>query len=131
MTDPISDALTQKDKISVLMGEYSALKSEIVQKNTAVVQTIQIASAGIVGLLALVHSSTWLWYLLSSAILLTVINLVLIDWASAKARTRVGELERDINRRAGERLLRWQSEIDWDGPVFPRRRKRPMGEANT
>jgi hypothetical protein len=104
------DQIGQKEKITILGLEYNALRSEINARTSSIYQVVgilaavtvwaltQSLNAGLIGGLALavIGIATCAWFLTRDIV---------------KASFRVQDLEREINRRAGETLLVWENEF--------------------
>jgi hypothetical protein len=103
--------LDQKDRIQILLSEYSTLRSEILSRNTMGVQLTAIGVALI----------TWLWKDLPKDpmwyhwIVIVLLAGVFVIFYNAnvrdvkKAALRLRNLEHEINSRAGEHLLVWET----------------------
>jgi hypothetical protein len=112
MGDQNGPSLTDKDKIQILLAEYSGLRTEITHR---VGNSFQVVAVG-GGFLALIVSqpiSPRFWAAF-------VIGLIVLGWCTAvifrdilKCARRVRQIEKDVNRRAGEELLEW--ETYWGG----------------
>ena len=120
----------ERQKITILLAEYNTLRAEVMAARSAFHQAIRI---GITVLIALVGfalskgiaSHYWVIWLIASAVALLLLSLVYWnDVNTFKFTARLRELEAEINRRAGERLLIWESEMGWDGMI----RKRSAGK---
>ncbi len=103
--------LTQKDRIQILLAEYASLRSEILARTSYGFQLMAISSIALTWMV--VQSSGSLSNLFW--IVLTVIGIVFCMSIFVnirdlkKAAHRVKELEHEINSRAGEHLLIWES----------------------
>ena len=100
----------EKEKIAILALEYTSLRTEINSRISSSYQVAAIFSAVTVwaaqqpwndqliaaGAIAGVGFSLCVWFLLRD---------------SMKATFRVQDLEKEINRRAGEKLLIWENEL--------------------
>jgi len=106
------ERLSTKDKIGVLMGEYSSLLAEIHHRITLLLTlagtgiTVAIAVTG-----AIVAHPQWvaLYVLLLVAIALYVGFAIPMDLNIHHLTKRVRELEAQVNLLAGERLLKWET----------------------
>jgi hypothetical protein len=100
----------EKEKIQILALEYSSLRSEINVRNSSIYQV-----AAVFGLVSVwILSQPWGTKLLIGGCL-ALIGFFICGWFitrdSIKAAIRVQDLEQEINRRAGEKLLVWESEL--------------------
>jgi hypothetical protein len=113
MLSAAEEKLSNKDKIAVLMGEYSSLRAEVHHRLTSLLTftgtgiTVAIALVG-----AIIAQPTWvaLYVLLVVAISLYVGFAVLMDYNVYQITKRIRELEAQINLCAGERLLKWETD---------------------
>ena len=107
---PCAD-IDQKDKIQILLAEYSSLRSEISERVTS---GYQLVAVGIAALAIIVGSTMSLriqiGMTLGLAIILAVNSRLIMRDVSRSAR-RVIQLEADINQRAGEELLAFESRM--------------------
>lgn len=113
-------ALSQKDKIQILLSEYSALRSEINSRTGYGFQLIAIASVAAAWLLQHPIDQR---FLIGICLLIIVISLaVFIDFRDLSfAVLRVRKIEMEINERVGERLLVWDSIWGgWQGKFWTR-----------
>lgn len=123
MTTPI--APEQKEKITILLAEYTTLRNELLQKYTAILQSVGIVAPIIAGLIAFI----WLdpsrrdLYLVILG-LLVVYGLALWFFADRiinRITARIRTIEQDVNTRAEEQLMKWES-LHGFGGLFNRRR---------
>jgi hypothetical protein len=99
--------LTQKDKIQILLQEYSTLRSELVSNGNRLFQVVALGGA-LFTWLASRQLDKRFWIAIVMALVgFSCIGFVLIRDTKRAAR-RVRELEIDINSRAGEELLVWE-----------------------
>ncbi len=100
--------LKDPEKVQVLLHEYDSLRTEITHRTNNMYQVAAIGGA------------VFVWFVsrpinIGSLVSLTVsaIILFLFFWFirkdTYKAAKRLRQLEKDINRRAGEELLLWET----------------------
>jgi hypothetical protein len=99
----------QKEKIQILLSEYSTLRSEILSRTNHGFQITGI-SVALIGLLLQkkeIDVGFWieLGILLLGSSALLLITFILIG----RAARRIQTLEQDINERADEKLLVWET----------------------
>lgn len=102
-----------KDHVTILLAEYNTLRTEVLTARAAVAQSIGIGAPVFVALLQYSYLST-------AGVVLLVVGLIGF-WNDQNTRAftaRIRDLEKDINRRAGERLLLWETDHGW-GSIFP------------
>jgi hypothetical protein len=116
------DALTQLDKIQILLHEYDGLRSEIVQRWVGTQQQISIGVLVLMGVITVLVSTKAEYPRASILYVLLAIAIGIFGYAmwqvrrdTCKAATRVSEIEQDVNQRAGEELLQWETR--WGGCV--------------
>lgn len=107
--------ISTEEKIKILLCEYATLRQEIIARTG---HGFQLMSVGFVVLTWVIITQTrgsLFWP--GAAIALTF--FLVATWFTLrdikKASIRIQELEKDINRRAGEELLVWES--NWGGLV--------------
>ena len=108
MGDDHSEKLSQKDKIQILLQEYSTLRSELIFNQNKQFQLV--ALAGVVISLTLSRPIDRLFWIAISVGVAALFSLGLMVIRNTRRLVRrVIELETEINRRAGEELLVWES----------------------
>jgi hypothetical protein len=104
--------LGEKERLQVLLAEYSSLRSEINARMTSV-YTVASFSAAVVIWLLQQDAGHRLYLGLAAA----VVGLSICAWTLTRdlVRTalRVKQIELEVNRRVGERLMVWETE--WGG----------------
>jgi hypothetical protein len=104
----------EEEKVRILLQEYATLRTEILSRTN---NQYQLGAAAVALLVWVIGRplSVWLWVALgvSTASVAYVYWMIVRDMKKAAARLR--ELEHEINRRAGETLLVWES--NWSGGV--------------
>jgi hypothetical protein len=103
-----SDVLGTKDKIQILLAEYNTLRSEIITRGGTGFQIIAIA-AGLLALLLQRQIDTR--FVIGCIVLVagTAAFTWIITGNIGKLSRRITEIEKDINKRAGETLLSWET----------------------
>ena len=102
--------IAEKEKISILALEYSSLRSDINARMSSMFQLSAVFVA-IAALTFQLSSGVRLVVIASSAFIAFLIGLGLLWHDIVKAGRRVQQLEVEINRRASEKLLIWESEL--------------------
>lgn len=109
----MADKIGEKERIQILLSEYTSLRSEINTRMSSVYTVASITAAVVIWLLQREDADRALYLGLAASIA----GLFICAWTLARdlvrAALRVKQIERDINRRAGEKLLVWESE--WGG----------------
>jgi hypothetical protein len=109
---PVEPTMEEKDKVEILMEEYKSLRGEILQRNTVFNNFITVSATATVTLFAFIV----LHYLIFGFSLLIILASVmfglfkLVEFDTLAAADRVREIEQEINQRAGERLLVWETD---------------------
>jgi hypothetical protein len=108
-----ASALGQKERITILLAEYSSLRTETISRTALGFQVGAVTTVAITWLLQQVTSpnQSFAWYFWAGVVLIIVGVAVfgaLNGRDVARAAGRVRELEKEINSRAGEHLLRWE-----------------------
>lgn len=113
--------MTEADKITVLLHEYDTLRDEIVQ-GSGPLQQMSLGAVIVLGALTIaltdgLDESDRLLLYGSLAVCMLVLGFSVwkINRGVQKIARRLRELESEINRRAGEPLLQW--ETHWGGAV--------------
>lgn len=103
--------LGQKDRIQILQCEYAALRAEIVARTGFGFQTAGIALAGITWLMQQqLENRTWYFWLIMAFVGLCFVVAIFVNARDiSRAAQRIKELEHEINSRAGEHLLVWET----------------------
>jgi hypothetical protein len=108
MGDDNSKILNEKDKIQILLQEYNTLRSELIGSGTKLFQMIAIAGALFTWIISRpLDLRFWIAVLIATMGLFSLGFIVFRD--TRKLSRRVADLESEINRRAGEELLVWES----------------------
>ena len=116
----------QARKIPVLLAEYNTLRSEVMTARTNVTQTITITATIVVAALGFTFKTGVTWHAVILFAAVTSLALLYLyfafRWNERNTRaftSRIREIESDVNRRVGERLLLWETDYGW-GSIFPR-----------
>jgi hypothetical protein len=101
----------ESDKLRVLLCEYGALRDEVLQRDTSLNQFLILAGIATVavGALMLNYSVSLGIVLLGLVAALIFFAFKMIEHDVLEAASRLLELEDEINRRVGERLMNWES----------------------
>ena len=103
--------LIQKDRIQILLSEYAALRSEVLSRTGYGFQIMGISS--VVLTWAATQSSSSMSKLFWPVMILIGIGFVISIFVNTrdltKAATRIKEIEHEINSRAGEHLLMYET----------------------
>jgi hypothetical protein len=106
----ISD-LDQKDRIQILLSEYGALRSEIVARTGFGFQIAAVALAGITWFLQQSLSGrSWCFWLIMSLVAVCFVLAIFVNTRDlSRAAHRIKDVEYEVNSRAGEHLLVWET----------------------
>jgi len=105
MNEPIGE----KEKLTILLQEYSSLRQEIINRMNNGFQLLAVIAV-LLTLTLQGGSRLKVWVGLSAIGIVFLIGGWMTFGNINKAASRLRELERDINARAGEKLLIWESE---------------------
>lgn len=110
--------LSKKEQVDVLLHEYDSLRAEVLERHTVLTQVIGFAVLVFAGITAILVSYPF-YYLLVVALIGIVFLIAFwrMDLDSAGAALRLCELEQEINKLSGKRLLQWESQ--WGGLFSP------------
>ena len=101
--------LGEKEKIQIRLAEYNTLRAEIIARTTNAYQVWGLIAVVVIWILQQPVGST-----LAIGVTLAVVGLSFGLWSLTRdvirAGIRVQEIEREINDRAGEKLLVWENE---------------------
>jgi hypothetical protein len=110
--------LSQKDRIQILLNEYNTLRSEIMARTGYGFQLLPLGGAVITWLIQTLLTikatlSIFSVWFLGIAIFIISVVYIMANCVNARdlkaAARRVKELEHEINSRAGEHLLIWET----------------------
>ncbi|MEA2416769.1 MAG: hypothetical protein QOI58_3426 [Thermoanaerobaculia bacterium] len=109
--DDVSPALTANDRIHILLSEYSTLRAEIVSRTANGFTLTTIGITVLIWVLKELSTNSPLHSWLGAFTLLVVLGLgVFVNLRDiTRAARRVKSLEHEINSRAGEHLLIWET----------------------
>ena len=112
--------ITEHDKITILMHEYDTLRDEIVQRNNALQQQNSVGAVVLFGTLTIAWSgnlNTYQSYILYGLLALGFLIFWYGVWFAFRETDRVivrlRQIEADVNERAGETLLQWETFWGW------------------
>lgn len=105
--------MEEKDKVAIILEEYRSLRTEVLQRNTVLNSILTVAgtvSAATVGIMVQYSA-----YVAVSITILVVLLLVayafwIIDYDSRRIGFRLRQIETEVNHRANDNLLRWETE---------------------
>jgi hypothetical protein len=104
-------AITDKDKVTILLAEYNTLRAEMIQRYASTYQlfTLGTATAALVNLVTPVE---WKWVVAAAALIILGSAFYIIRAGIRHLSAHVRTLEREINRKAKENLLTWESQTE-------------------
>ena len=124
--------MEEHHRISILLEEYKTLRAEVLAARGYVFQGITITIPAVIAIFGFSFSTSvqwaqWVIWLITGALaLFVVVTIVGNEINTRKFTSRLRFLESEINRRAGERLLIWDTEQGWGSLVI--RRENPHSE---
>jgi hypothetical protein len=123
------DVVNQSHKISVLLAEYNTLRAEVLAARANVARDFGIGATVTMAVIGFSISKSnsvpkWgPWLIATFALIYVSISLMWNEINTWRFTKRLRALEADINARAGERLLVWETESGW-GSIVKRRKSR-------
>src|SRR5580704_11918055 len=105
------DDLSQKDKIQILLAEYAALRSEIMSRTGFGFQTCAVAAAVITWFMQQkLSGQPWYFWTAMAFVAASFAVAIFVNIRDlTRAANRIKEIEHEINSRAGEHLLVWET----------------------
>jgi hypothetical protein len=103
--------LTQQNRIQILLSEYAALRAEIVARTGFGFQIAAVALAGITWLMqqTLTGRSWVFWIVMVGVVGCFVVAMFVNARDGSRVAHRIKEIEFEVNSRAGEHLLVWET----------------------
>jgi hypothetical protein len=103
--------LTQKDKIQILLAEYAALRAELMARTGFGFQIAAVFLAGFTWFLQqqLSGRSWWFWAGMVGVGVCFLIAIFVNVRDLTRAARRLKDIEAEVNSRAGEHLLVWET----------------------
>jgi uncharacterized membrane protein len=116
-------SMNDVDKINIVLHEYDSLRDEIIQRWVGTQTDISVGVLVIIGVLTAVFSSgritsaqiIVLGGVIFVGILIFGYGMWQVDRDTRKAAQRLREIESEVNQRAGEEILKWETR--WGGAV--------------
>jgi ABC-type multidrug transport system fused ATPase/permease subunit len=99
-----------KERISILTTEYNSLRSDINARMSSMFQ-LSAFFVAVTALLFQNSSGQRIFVIGGLALLAYLVGLVLLFHDMVQAGRRVQQLEAEINKRASEKLLVWETEL--------------------
>lgn len=116
-------------KITILLAEYGTLRAEILQRNSALSSGLMVglpAISGIVPLFAQSIPRAVLAFVFFVVVLIAAYRIILFD--ILRLARRVRQIEAEVNERANEKLLVWETEQGFERVGLWRRIKYACGQ---
>jgi hypothetical protein len=111
--------MEDEQKVSILLAEYNTLRAEVLAARSYVMQAIGIAAAVIMGIIGFCFSQgvsghEWVpWTIGTIAFVYLGFTYTWNDINTRSFTKRLRELEADINERAQDTLLVWETHFGW------------------
>lgn len=112
----------QHHKVSVLLAEYSTLRSEVLAARSNIAQALSLMVAVQIGVFGIGMDRGAAWVVVTAFILAAGYFLLIAAWNEVnthKFTKRIREIEAAINNLAEERLLTWETDCGW-GSIWMR-----------
>ncbi len=104
--------MSTNDKVLTLLGEYSSLRAEIMQRNSVFNQYCVISVPASVAAVSIAYTAFppagIILFLVICTLLYVVFRIIEFDTLAAAARVRT--IEQKLNEMAGERLVSWETD---------------------
>lgn len=105
---------TDKFKILIMMEEYRSLRAELLQRNTVLNNVFTVGGTVSAGALGVVIQYGWQALPGTLTISVIVLSFVGFTWLeihreAKRAGAYLAALEKEVNKRAQDRLLSWES----------------------
>jgi ABC-type transport system involved in Fe-S cluster assembly fused permease/ATPase subunit len=116
----MDDSIKEFQKIQILLAEYSTLRTEVLSRYNAQFQSSAVLVTVFIGLTVLTSTNGLKPVLIALMIVTALIFIAVLIWIDvdiAKAARRLRAIEADVNQRAGERLLVWETDTGLGGIV--------------
>jgi hypothetical protein len=114
--------MTEANKVTILLHEYDTLRDEIVQRMSARQQQISVGVIVFIGLLTILLANNIsatgqfiLYGVMTLSLFVFWYAMSATNHVILRAAWRLREIERSVNRRAGEPILQW--ETYWGGAI--------------
>jgi ABC-type transport system involved in Fe-S cluster assembly fused permease/ATPase subunit len=101
--------VTREEKIHILMSEYASLRLESVTRGNTIPTIVSIGIAALAFVVTSPVSHVWKAVLFVALFVLVGLVTRLIHRDIQKAASRLRMIEADVNARAGEELLLWET----------------------
>ena len=117
--------MNDSQKVSILMAEYNTLRAEVLAARSYLAQAIGITSAVMIGVIGFSSSPNFLgpqwtpWALAAIAFTYLGGTFISCEISTRRFTKRLREIEADVNKRAGERLLVWETQSGWGSFSVP------------
>jgi hypothetical protein len=104
----MADDFSSEEKVKILLAEYSSLKAEVGAHTGYGFQAsgFAVTALSLLAAQAITWRSIVVFFLIVILILGAMFLILGHIWIAA---TRIREIERDVNERAGEKLLVWET----------------------
>ena len=112
--------MENKEKIAILLAEYNTLRSEILAARVAATQALAIGIPVVLASIGLGLHFAPNTLVVSLGVFAILFICFFVGWNEInthKFTAHVRGLETNINGRAGERLLTWETDHGWGGMV--------------
>jgi hypothetical protein len=112
MSETGESGIGAKERLQVLIAEYNTLRAEAIQRNSVLIQIMTVGGTVLTTILtaSIAYGS---WAIFTLVVVLSNVLLVaykVIEFDILRFSVRLRALEEEINCRAGERLLIWETE---------------------
>jgi hypothetical protein len=117
--------MDDKEKVPILLAEYKTLRDEVISARATIERTVRMIVGSVLVAIGLSVApggpgpKLGFWVPVAVAVLYFTTVVVWNEINTRRFTARLRVLENDINRRAGERLLIWETDSGWGSAVLP------------
>lgn len=112
-----SSSLPRSERLAILLAEYNSLRSEMSGRSQIQGQTYVVAATGAIAIIGIAIAANSILAGVIPMVALCIAAFLGIRYLDLDVRmmaARVREIEVAVNEIAGERLMRWESELGVD-----------------
>ena len=108
----LTPKFSDKDKITIIMGEYNSLRNEILVRTGHMYQLLVLGAGVLISIITGTYGARTIHIFLASVFVVLAFSW-LIERDIRKAARRIREIERYVKQKTGENVLIWENQ--WGG----------------